>query len=287
MNINWYPGHMKKHMDMTKSNLRIFDVFIFVLDCRAPLSSFHPDLKNMLQNKLIIFIISKEDLADDKVSKLWKEYFKKNYPKNHIFTNLKRKNLWKILKPMIIKYAEAINKKIFFGKIMIVGVPNVGKSTLINNLINKKSVSISNKPGHTQSFKNVKIDNQFELCDTPGLLWPKFSDNNLGFNLAMINAIKIDVLPIEDILYMAFEFLFYNYHNNFVKFLVKNNLKINQDKFLNYDKKIHLNLIKELTENKKWFIKNNVLDLKRSQNFYIRKLQNGEMFNISWEKPAS
>lgn len=205
ININWFPGHMKKTIDLLKKNLNLVDIVFEILDSRIPISSKNPEIDNIVLNKPRIIVMNKCDLSNEIANKKWKEYYIKknikvvflNATKNHDkgienlirLTNDITKGKRRILEKKGIK-----NKPI---RAMIVGIPNVGKSTLINSLVNKKSAKVGNKPGITKGNQWIKTKGNFELLDTPGVLWPKFQDEKIGLNLAFTGAIKDEIIDIE------------------------------------------------------------------------------------------
>lgn len=221
-NINWYPGHMLKTKKQIIEDLKLIDVVIELLDARIPVSSQNPDLRRITQNKKRIVLLNKSDLADDNETKKWKDYFiLQNIPCLIIDANV-GKGVKEILKEVQTVLEEEIqkaeskgiqNKKI---RLMIVGIPNVGKSSLINRLMNKKSQQVGNKPGITKQKQWVRISNNIELLDTPGVLWPKFEGEKTAFNLSYIGSIKDEILPKEDIAYNLTKYLWNNYKNNII-----------------------------------------------------------------------
>lgn len=207
MNINWYPGHMKKTKDLIIENLKIIDVVIEILDARIPLSSKNPDIEKLSKNKKRIIVLNKIDLVNIQEIKKWEEYFLDNDLSDYFISLSVEKGtnfneLRKIIDKIYIEKLEKMKKKGLRKtelRTMIVGIPNVGKSKFINKFVNKNKAKVGNKPGFTRGKQWIKIDKNIELLDTPGVLWPKFEDDEIAYNLAITGSIKDDILPIEDV----------------------------------------------------------------------------------------
>ena len=207
MNINWYPGHMKKTKDMIAENLKIIDVVIEILDARIPLSSKNPDITHLAKNKKKITVLNKVDLVDGKDLKRWEKYFLDNSVSDYFVALSVEKgtNFNELRKITDMIYSEKLKKMKQKGlrktevRAMVVGIPNVGKSKFINKFVNKNKARVGNTPGFTRGKQWIKIDNKLELLDTPGVLWPKFEDDYVGYNLAITGSIKNNVLPLEEV----------------------------------------------------------------------------------------
>lgn len=203
--INWYPGHMAKTKREIKEIISLMDVVIEIVDARIPESSHIKDLEAFTSNKEVIIIFNKFDLCDRKETLKWKSHYEKqeftvltsnskeNYDKKTIINCIDglmtEKNLIRKKKGLLPKKAKAL----------IVGVPNVGKSTFINRLVNKKITEVGNKPGVTRSLKTIKISDKVDLVDTPGILWPKIENVETAYNLASMNIIKEEILPLDEV----------------------------------------------------------------------------------------
>ncbi|EOD00955.1 ribosome biogenesis GTPase YlqF [Caldisalinibacter kiritimatiensis] len=203
MNINWFPGHMKKTKELVKKNLKLVDVVFELLDARIPLSSKNPDIDVLVGNKPRIVVLNKQDLSSDEANKQWIKYYEKKGIKAVLVDAAKGKGTEKIIsitKDMIKNKMERLKEKGIKNKpirAMIVGVPNVGKSTLINSLAGSKSAKTGNRPGVTKGKQWIKLRGNLELLDTPGILWPKFEDEKVGLNLAFTGAIKDEIIDVE------------------------------------------------------------------------------------------
>lgn len=207
MYINWYPGHMKKTKDLIVENLKIIDLVIEILDARIPLSSKNPDISSLAKNKEKIVVLNKIDLIDNKELQKWEEYFLENKIADHFVALSVEKGtnfneLRKITDKIYEKKLDKMKKKGLRKtevRAMIVGIPNVGKSKFINKFVNKNKARVGNTPGFTRGKQWIKIDDKLELLDTPGVLWPKFEDDHVAYNLAITGSIKDNVLPLEQV----------------------------------------------------------------------------------------
>lgn len=205
-NINWYPGHMKKTMDMIVEQLKQIDVVIEILDARIPLSSRNPEINNIVKNKTRIIILNKVDLVEQKDFIKWKQYFLEEGVDYIIAlsaekgTNLKELKIY-IKKLYDIKLEKMKKKGLRKTQIraMILGIPNVGKSRLINKLANKSKAGVGNLPGFTRGKQWISVDENFFILDTPGVLWPKFNSHEVALNLAITGSIKDEVVAIEEV----------------------------------------------------------------------------------------
>lgn len=202
--IQWFPGHMTKALREIEKELALCDLIFYVLDARAPLSSVNPSLNKLVKDKKIVYILNKADLADEAQNKAWCDYFGKVGSKA-ILTESKKSKSASALNNIAVEAcgeklarykAKGIKKSL---RAMVVGVPNCGKSTLINNLCGKGATITGNKPGVTKGKQWVRISDKLELLDTPGTLWPSFEDKNIANNLAFVGSIKDDVLNLIEV----------------------------------------------------------------------------------------
>lgn len=217
-NINWYPGHMKKTREMIQSNLKLVDIIIEILDARIPNSSKNPIVNEITANKKRIILLNKADLADKRETYEWIRLFEKEGYKAIEIDALTGRGIDKLYKILNEFQAERDEKKRNSRplRIMILGVPNVGKSSLINRLSGRKSTKTGNKPGITKGKQWITLENGMQLLDTPGILWPKFEEPEVGLNLAFAGSIKDEILEIQDIGYELIGFLADNYPEEFM-----------------------------------------------------------------------
>lgn len=218
--ISWYPGHMAKTKRQIIEDMKLVDVVIELLDARIPKSSQNPDIQGMLKNKKKIVILNKSDLADEKETKKWIEYFKKkNILAIDVDSNQGKgiKQVSQAIEKIMEDELKIQNSKGRIRKtirVMIVGIPNVGKSSFINRISKKTTMTVGNKPGVTRQKQWIRIGNQIELLDTPGVLWPKFESEEVGLNLAYTGSIKEEILEKTEITYNLLKFLDENYSSD-------------------------------------------------------------------------
>lgn len=204
MNIQWYPGHMTKTRRQIEADLKLVDAVCEIVDARIPISSRNPDIDAICGNKPRIIVLNRMDLADPGATKVWLEYFR-NKGIAAVATDCKSKKgiagfqpaVRSVLKEKIERNAaKGMNKPV---RIMIVGIPNVGKSTFINQISGRKGAKAENRPGVTRGKQWVTVDNSLLLLDTPGILWPKFEDHTVGMMLAYTGAVKENVIDVEEL----------------------------------------------------------------------------------------
>ncbi len=221
--INWFPGHMAKTRRQITEDLNLIDIVVEILDARIPISSQNPDIKEITKNKKKLVVLNKCDLSDEQDNKKWVKYFEKQ-GYNAILVNSNNGNgvnevirqIQKTMKEENQAYANKgrIGRKI---RVMVVGIPNVGKSSFINRITKKNSAGVANKPGVTRQKQWIRINDEIELMDTPGVLWPKFESNEVALNLAFTGTIKDTILEITEVAYNLTKFLLNEYKDNLIE----------------------------------------------------------------------
>ena len=222
-NINWYPGHMTKTKRQIIEDLKLIDVVIEVLDARIPASSQNPDIKRWIQGKQKIIILNKSDLANEIENKKWKEYFEEQGIPTAIVNSNSGEGVKEAIRKIEEIYSENKVKYEAKGrtgkavKVMVLGIPNVGKSSFINRITKKSLAQVGNKPGVTKQKQWVRINGNIELLDTPGVLWPKFENEKVALNLAYTGTIKDEVLQTIEVGYSLLKYLICEYKLNLVE----------------------------------------------------------------------
>ncbi len=205
MDIQWYPGHMTKARRMMEENLKLIDLMIEIVDARVPMSSRNPDIDKLSNNKARLVLVNKTDLADPKITAMWLNYFK---DKGLYALEINSKNgngikaINAAIKEVTREKVERDKKRGIVGRpvrAMVSGIPNVGKSTFINSYTGKASTKTGNKPGVTKGKQWITLNKDLQLLDTPGILWPKFEDKNVGLNLALIGSVNDEIIEIEEL----------------------------------------------------------------------------------------
>lgn len=216
--INWYPGHMKKTRELIQNNLKAVDVVIEIVDSRIPVSSRNPVIDEIVGNKRRIIVLGKSDLADDAATDKWKKRLSQDGSRVVALNAQTGANIKELFKVLEQEQDKRNAEKSFQRplRLMIVGVPNVGKSSLINRLIGKKSTRTGDRPGVTTGKQWVTLQNGMQLLDTPGILWPKFEDRKVGLNLAFCGSIKDDILGVQDLAFELIKVLEKDYPQNLI-----------------------------------------------------------------------
>lgn len=279
MNINWYPGHMKKTMDNIRSSLKLVDIVGEIIDSRIPISSKNPVIDDVLKDKPRIMILNKSDMADENETKKWLSYYRKKGYGTVVVDALHSKGLDKIYsvaKEMLADKFKKLEEKNLSAKtirMMIVGIPNVGKSTFINSISKRKSAKIGDRPGVTKQVQWIKTKNDLELLDTPGVLWPKFEDERIGLHLAFTGAIKDEIMDIEN---LAFRFI--DELNKRDVNILKNRYNLSED---SYEDTLYL--MDEIGRNRGAILKKNEIDYFKVANLVFDDFRKVKLGRITLE----
>jgi ribosome biogenesis GTPase A len=278
-NIHWFPGHMKKAMRQIEERLKIVDLVVELVDARAPRSSRNPYLGQLIKGKKHLLVITKDDLADEEVSKLWLSKLKEETD-NVILGDLNNKVFINEIKSKITAICKENStnnvQKQFKGitpKVMIIGIPNIGKSTLINRLVGRGATKVANKPGLTRGQQLINVDNEFILIDTPGILPPNYDDKDAVKNLALLGTIRLDILPQNELSTYLAEFLLQNYPQNLKK------------RFNISEEMTDVETLFPLIGEKRGILKSQADYLDRVQILLLTEFRNGLIGRISLEKP--
>lgn len=279
MTIHWYPGHMAKAKRLMQEQIKAVDIVVELRDARIPLASQNPMLHTLAQNKTKVLVFTKSDLADPSVSHQWQAFFdEKNIVTLFIDStaNVSKKLVIDAIERAGVARREKDAKRGIKNralKVMIVGIPNVGKSTLINLLAKKKMAKVADRPGVTKTTTWINIGKNLVLMDTPGVLWPKFDDQSIGVKLALTNAIKEQILPVDSIVEQGYEYLKEHYAQR-----LEERFDINPN-----DLSFHDFLI-ELAKSKSMRINEQELDINRALHFLFLEIKNHKLGRISWER---
>ena len=276
--IHWYPGHMKKAQIEVQNKLKLVDVIVELLDARIPVSSRNNVLYNMTKDKTRLVVLTKTDLADKKETEKWIKYIK-SQGFSGIFADLNKqsdvKNIVKAVEDLgSIKNEKYIAKgmKPQPVRAMIIGIPNVGKSTLINKISGRRAASVENKPGHTKSQQWIKVSNKFELLDTPGILPPSYEDAKDAINLALVGSISSNILPTEELAKIGFNFVKENYPEYLKKRFEYLDINANPDECF------------EIIAEKRGYLIKGGKDIDKAHKVFLNELKNGLIGEITFER---
>ncbi|MBS5323221.1 MAG: ribosome biogenesis GTPase YlqF [Lachnospiraceae bacterium] len=279
MNYQWYPGHMTKAKRMMQENIKLIDLIIEVVDARIPRSSRNPDIDELGKNKARLILLNKADLADERENEKWAQYFQE---KGYYTVKLNAKSgagIKNVLPAIMESCQEKLERDRKRGiknrpvRAMVVGIPNVGKSTFINAFAGKACTKTGNKPGVTKGKQWIRINKNVELLDTPGILWPKFEDQSVGAKLAMVGSIKDEILNLEE---LSLELL--GCLHEFYKGLLEKRYELTESND-------RLSMLTQIAENRKCIQKGNELDYLKAANIFLEEFRNGKIGRTTLERP--
>lgn len=288
MQFQWYPGHMTKAKRMMQENIKLIDLVIELLDARVPLSSRNPDIDELGKNKARLILLNKSDLASSKWNEKWEQWFRdKGY--FVVKVNAKSGTGMKAIQEEINKACQAkmerdrkrgiLNRPV---RAMVVGIPNVGKSTFINSFAGKASTKTGNKPGVTKGKQWIRLNKNVELLDTPGILWPKFEDQEIGLKLALIGSIKDEILNKSDLSLVLIRFLIKNFPGTLNK-----RYGVIEDNFDSNNIEHSVGILNQIAKNRLFLLKGNQFDLEKASMTVIDEFRSGKLGKITLEFPES
>ncbi|GGE16462.1 ribosome biogenesis GTPase A [Marinithermofilum abyssi] len=281
MAIQWFPGHMAKARRQVEEKLKQVDMVFELLDARLPLSSRNPMIDELVRRKPRVILLTKSDLADPEATRAWSEHFRANDIQVLPIDTLSGKGIKKITAVsqdlMKDKFEDMEKKGIRRRRIraMVLGVPNVGKSALINRLAGRSAAKTGDRPGVTRSQQWIRVGNGLELLDTPGILWPKFEDRRVGLRLAVSGAIREDILPVEEVALFLLEYLASRYGS-----LLEERYKLKPTA-----ESDPLALLEEVGSRRGCMRKGGELDLEKAAEVVLRDLRSGRIGRVSLELP--
>lgn len=279
MHFQWYPGHMTKAKRMMQEHIKLIDLVIELVDARVPISSRNPDIDELGKNKARLILLNKSDLAEDKQNDAWAEYFKKK-GFSVVKVNSKKgggiKSIQGVIQDACKEKMERDRKRGILNRpvrAMVVGIPNVGKSTFINSLAGKACAKTGNKPGVTKGKQWIRLNKNVELLDTPGILWPKFEDQTVGLRLAFIGSIKDEILNIEELAAELIQFMKTYYAGVLAD---KYEIEETEDPYV---------CLTDIAKSRHCLLKGNALDTNKAAMLLIDDFRNGRLGKITLEFP--
>ncbi len=292
VNINWYPGHMAKTKKQIIEDLKLIDVVVQILDARSPKASVNPDIYEYIKEKKQVNVLNKYDLADEEQNKKWINYFKQKGIEAVLVDSNSGKGIEEVIRKIEKVYEEDklnYSEKGRKGKsirVMVIGIPNVGKSSFINRITKKTSAQVGNKPGVTKQKQWVRVNQNIELLDTPGVLWPKFENEEIALKLAYIGTIKDEILQKTEIAYNLLKYLLEGEKEKLIerykldKEQVENELK-NKDRMENEN---ILEIMYMIGKKRGAIISGGNIDEEKVANIILEEFRSGKLGKITIEK---
>ena len=290
VSISWYPGHMAKTMKQVEEDLKLVDIVIEILDARIPISSQNPEVQKLIKNKKKIVILNKSDLANEAETNKWIKYFEKKHVPSILCNSnngMGANNIVGKINEMMTEERNIAQQKgrNKIARAMIIGVPNVGKSSFINRVSSKTAMKVGNKPGVTKNKQWIRLANNIELLDTPGVLWPKIADEQTALNLAYTGTIKDDIIDEVEIAYNLVKFLMEKYRGNLIeRYSLNSNIidKINLNEELEENERV-VEIMNYIGEKRGAVSKGNNIDLEKVSRIVLDDFRNGNLGRITLE----
>ena len=290
-NINWYPGHMAKTRKQIQEDLKLVDIVVELLDARIPRASQNPDIANITKGKKKLVVLNKCDLADEKENKEWIKFFENKGIPAVLTDSNSGKGIEECIRKIEKLMQEEKENQIQKGRIgrkirvMILGIPNVGKSSFINRISKRTTAGVGNKPGITKQKQWIRINDKVELLDTPGVLWPKFESEEVALNLAFTGSIKEEVVERVEIAYQLIKFLLYNYRKMLCDRYRLDNEWV--EKILNQDQEENSNIYEimlEIGRKRGCIVSGGNIDEEKTSKIILDEFKNGKLGRITIEK---
>ncbi|WP_349410477.1 ribosome biogenesis GTPase YlqF [Pseudalkalibacillus sp. SCS-8] len=281
MQIQWFPGHMAKARRQITEKLKMIDVVFELVDARIPLSSRNPMIDDIVGNKPRLVLLNKSDMADPAVTKQWQDYFAEKDIRTVTVNSKTGQGLNRISEVARDLVKEKFDKMIEKGvkpravRALILGIPNVGKSTLINRLANKKIAKTGDRPGITQRQQWIKVGKELELLDTPGILWPKFEDQTTGYRLAVTGAIKDEILDFGDIAFFAIQYMKEAYPDRLIERYKLEDVSAPP-----------LEVFEEIGKKRGCLLKGGEIDYEKAAEIILRDIRSEKLGPLSFERPS-
>lgn len=279
MNVQWYPGHMTKAMRQMQEDIKLIDLVVEIVDARVPLSSRNPDIDSLAKGKARMILLNKCDLSDKRYNDEWVKYFKNKGITAVLIDSRNGKGLKEIQGAVQESCKEKIERDRKRGimnrplRAMICGIPNVGKSTFINSFAKKACTKTGNKPGVTKGKQWIRLNKTLELLDTPGVLWPKFEDQQVGINLAMIGSINDEILSIDELSYEMIRFLKNNYASKLA------------DRYGISEEDEAIDILEAIGKKRGCLVKGGEVDLQKAAGIVVDEFRSGKLGFFTLEKP--
>ena len=278
MDYQWYPGHMTKAIRQMKEDIKLIDIVVELVDARVPNSSRNPDIDSLANNKARIIILNKSDLADSNKNKEWIDYFKEKGFFVVAIDSRKKSSIKEVSKIIDKACAKKKERDLKRGiknrpiRAMVVGIPNVGKSTFINTYAGKASAKTGNKPGVTKGKQWIRLNKNVELLDTPGILWPKFEDKQVGFNLACIGSMNDNILDNSEIATGIVDYIINNYPG-----LIRDRYDVDESEDITH-------IIDDIAKNRNCIKKGEEIDYNKTYNLIIDEFRSGTIGHVTLDE---